>query len=387
VRILPRALLALTVTVTSIAATATGAAASSGGHPPADGPGTPTNPVVVASAEAGKRAFFGDMIKLHNGRLLVAYRESVAHINQDGRIMVVESADRGRTWSTPRVAIDTPIDDRDPKLMQTRNGAILLSFFRTDWTGYPPGPVTLVGTFVARSTDNGSSWSEPVEVGTAMEGPSTVVVGAYYAGHAATHGPITELPNGELLVPLYGRLPEGGTQPATVVRSRDGGRTWPKETESVIGRAADLDFQEPNLSLLRNGTILAILRTSLNIAYVSWSRDLGRTWTTPVSTGLPASSHHQLVLHNGDVLLTYGDLSGTFGPGRPTAGRILKHPERSIDARKDILIYDAAIHGPATTDQANPSSVELRPGHFFTITSDPHIAAIVGIYTDQRDYV
>lgn len=131
---------------------------------------------------------------------------------------------------------------------------------------------------------------------------------------------------------------------------------------------------------------LSVLRTSINIAYVSWSRDLGRTWSTPVSTGLPASSHHQLVLHNGDVLLTYGDLSGRFGPGRPTAGRILEHPERSIDARKDVLIYDAAINGPATTDQANPSSVELRPGRYFTITSDPHIAAIVGVYTDKRDH-
>jgi hypothetical protein len=30
--------------------------------------------------------------------------------------------------------------------------------------------------------------------------------------------------------------------------------------------------------------------------------------------------------------------------------------------------------------------VELRPGRYFTITSDPHIAAIVGIYTDRRDY-
>src|SRR5690349_16807834 len=140
-RILRHALLALTVIATALSATPAAAHAA--------GSGTPTDPVVVATAESGKRAFFGDIIKLHNGRLLAAYRESVAHINQDGRIMVVESRDQGHTWSAPRLAIDTAIDDRDPKLMQTRSGAILLSFFRTDWTGYPPGPVTLVGTFVA----------------------------------------------------------------------------------------------------------------------------------------------------------------------------------------------------------------------------------------------
>lgn len=350
-------------------------------------PGTPTDPVIVATAENGKRAFFGDMIKLHDGRLLVAYRESVAHINQDGRIMVVQSTDQGHTWSTPRLAIDTPIDDRDPKLVQTRDGTVLLSLFRTDWTGYPAGPATIVGTFVTRSTDGGASWSDLVKVGTAMDGPSDIVVGAYYAGHAATHGPIIELPNGDLLAPLYGRLPEGGTGPATVVRSTDGGRSWPKENESVIGKAANFDFQEPNLSLLKDGSILSIIRTSINIAYVSWSYDLGHTWTTPVSTGVPASSHHQLVLRNGDVLFTYGDLSGAFGRGRPTVGRILQHPERDITAQRDVLIYDAAIHGPATSDQANPSSVELRPGRFFTITSDPHIAAIVGVYTKTGDYL
>jgi hypothetical protein len=378
-RALRRALVALTVPIAALAATPAAAGA-------APGPGTPTDPVIVAPAESGKRAFFGDMVKLRDGRLLVAYRESVAHIDQDGRIMVVQSRDQGHTWSRPRVAIDTPIDDRDPKLMQMRDGTVLMNFFRTDWTGYPTSPVTLVGTFVTRSRDNGATWTEPNEVGTAMEGPSDVVVGAYYAGHAATHGPILELPNHDLLVPLYGKLPEGGTGPATVVRSTDGGRTWPKENESVIGKAGTFDFQEPNLSLLKDGSLLSIIRTSINIAYLSRSYDRGRTWTTPVSTGLPASSHHQLVLKNGDVLLTYGDLSGTFGPGRPTVGRILEHPERNVDAKRDILIYDAAIHGPATTDQANPSSVELRPGRFFTITSDPHLAAIVGVYTEKRDY-
>lgn len=372
----------LAVVVAALVAAPAGAVAAA-----APTAGTPQNPVIVATAVSGKQAFFGDMAKLHDGRLLVAYRESVAHINQDGRIMVVESTDQGHTWSTPRLAIDTPVDDRDPKVMQMSDGTILLSFFRTDWTGYPAGPATILGTFVIRSVDGGVSWSAPTKVGTAMDGPSSVVVGAYYAGLAASHAPILELPNGDLLVALYGRLPEGGTGPATVVRSTDGGLTWSKDNESVIGKSADFDFQEPNLSLLKDGSILSILRTSINIAYVSWSHDLGHTWSTPVTTGVPASSHHQLVLRNGDVLFTYGDLSGQFGPGRPTVGRILQHPEQGIDAHHDVLIYNAAIHGPATSDQANPSSVELRPGQFFTISSDPYLAAIVGVYTQTPDYL
>jgi hypothetical protein len=380
-----RAFIALVAPIAALAAARPRALAS---VPVSDtSPGTPTNPVIVAEAGNGKRAFFGDMIELHDGRLLVAYRESAAHINQDGRIMVVWSSDRGRTWTSPVLAVDTSIDDRDPKLVQLRDGTVLMNFFRTDWTGYPAGPATLVGTFVVRSTDCGRSWSDPVKVGTAMDGPSEVIVGAYYAGHAATHGPILELPGGDLLVPLYGTLPEGGTGPATVVRSTDGGRTWPKENESVIGKAADFDFQEPNLTLLKSGSLISIIRTSVNIAYVSWSHDRGRTWTAPVTTGVRASSHHQLLLHNGDILFTYGDLSGIFGAGRPTVGRIIRHPERAVTAPRDILIYDAAVHGAPTSDQANPSSVELRPGRFLTITSDPYLAAIVGVYTRTADYL
>jgi hypothetical protein len=332
-------------------------------------------------------AFFPDMIKLDDGRLLVGYRDSVSHIAQDGRILVVESSDDGRTWSAPRVAVDTAIDDRDPKLVQLRDGTILMNFFRTDWTGYPGKPATLVGTFVARSTDGGATWSEPVQVGTAMSGPSDVIVGAYYAGHAATHGPIVELPDGDLLVPLYGRLPEGGSGPATVVRSTDGGLTWPKEGEAFIGRTAGLDYQEPNLSVLRDGTLLSILRTSRNIAYLSWSDDGGRSWSTPVDSGLPASSHHQLSLRGGSILFTYGDPGRKINSGRPTLGRILRHPERGIGDEKEILIYDAAIHGAPTFDQANPSSVALSPARFFTVTSDPYLKSIVGVYTGVTEYV
>lgn len=148
-----------------------------------------------------------------------------------------------------------------------------------------------------------------------------------------------------------------------------------------------LELQEPNLTVLRGGLIVAIIRTSTNSAHISWSRDQGHTWTRPRDTGLPASSHHQLLTRHGDILLTYGDLSGQFGPGRPTVGRLLKRPDEGVEANRDVLLYDAARNGPPTADQANPSSVELRPGHYFTVTSDPHLAAVVGVWSRRHDYL
>jgi hypothetical protein len=68
--------------------------------------------VVVATAETGKRAFFADLVRLHDGRLLAAYREGAQHTGQDGRILGVQSDDGGHIWSTPRVIMDSPLDDR-----------------------------------------------------------------------------------------------------------------------------------------------------------------------------------------------------------------------------------------------------------------------------------
>ncbi len=344
-------------------------------------------PVVVASAPAGRRAYFADMIRLQDGRLLVAYREGSGHISQDGRLMTVVSADEGRTWSAPRVALDAAVDDRDPKLVQLRDGTVLMNFFRTDWTGYPKGKATLIGTFVSRSTDGGTTWSSPVQVGSAMNERRGIAWKIYNAGLAASHGPIVELPDGDLLVPLYGVMPDGVDCPASVVRSTDGGLTWPASGESFIGRHMGLELQEPNLTVLRHGLVVAIIRTSTVSAHISWSRDGGRTWSLPRDTGLKASSHHQLLTRSGDILLTYGDKSGQFGPGRPTVGRLLQHPESGVDAKRDVLLYDAARNGPATDDQANPSSVELSPNRFFTVTSDPHLASVVGVWSDRVDYV
>jgi hypothetical protein len=340
--------------------------------------------VVVARAADGKRAYFPGLTKLADGTLVAAYREGAGHIGQDGRLLVTESTDSGRTWSTPRVAVDSDYDERDPKLMVTRSGVILMSYFVTDWT--EPGPYTIRGTHVVRSLDGGRTWSEPIKVGSAMD-CGCGVPGYYYAGLNASHGEAVELPDGDLLLPLYGSLPDGTSQ-ATVVRSTDGGLTWPKESEVLLGRDSAFAYQEPTLTPLKSGELIVLLRTSINIAYLSRSKDFGRTWTAPERTGIPASSHHLLTLANGEVLLTYGDLSKRFSPGRPTVGRVVHDPEGSwavSDLPEPRLLYDSSTAG-VTADQANPASVEVSPGRFLTLTYDHHRAMLVGVFTDRADY-
>jgi hypothetical protein len=96
---------------------------------------------------------------------------------------------------------------------------------------------------------------------------------------------------------------------------------------------------------------------------------------------MPASSHHALRLSTGEVLVTYGDLAPRFSVHRETVGRLVRHPEDTWDGYGDVQLYDSG-----DPDQANPSSVELEPGHFLTLGFDVGAATVVGVFTERDDY-
>ncbi len=327
--------------------------------------------ITVARAEPGRLAHFPDIVKLTDGRLLATYREGEGHVRSDGRILVVESADGGETWAQPRVAVDGPWDDRDPKLVRLADGTVVLSYFVIDWSTQPRH--TVHGTHVRRSTDGGRTWSEPAVVGTAMSGDGLTA-------WACSHGAAAELDGGDLLLPLYGKRPGDTWQRATVVRSRDGGRTWPAGGEVLLAAAEGVHFQEPTLTVI-DGQVVALIRTTVGHAYLSRSTDGGRSWTTPEPTDMPASSHHALPLSTGEVLITYGDLSERFSPHRETVGRLVTRPWETWDGYADVQLYDSGH-----PDQANPSSVEVAPGRFLTLGFDVRAATVVGVFSSRADY-
>ncbi|MEU8821126.1 sialidase family protein [Actinoplanes sp. NPDC048796] len=331
--------------------------------------------ITVARAEPGLLPHFPDVVRLADGRLLAAWRESTGHVKADGRIRLAESDDNGKTWSAPRTAVDGPFDDRDPKLAVLRDGTVLLSYFVIEWT--EPWHTTH-GTWVHRSTDNGETWGEPILVGTAMALPEQERRAS--KTFSASHGAAAELPSGDLLFPLYGRLPGEAWMRATVVRSTDGGRTWPAESEILLAAADGVHFQEPTLTVL-DDRVIVLIRTTVGHAYLAESTDDGHTWSIAQPTDMPASSHHALRLSTGEVLVTYGDLKPRFSEHRDTVGRLVRDPEKGWDGYEDVQLYDSGH-----SDQANPSSVELEPGRFLTLGFDVRAATVVGIFTETKDY-
>lgn len=315
-------------------------------------PGVPD--VIVARRSADRNTYFPTVERLRNGHLLVVFYDSPEHVSPQGRISLVKSLDGGRTWSAPSVVVDSSLDDRDPSVMQTRRGTLLLSYFSASVSGDGAGRT---GVYVARSDDEGVTWSAPVKIETTLAG-------------GATTAKIAELGNGDLLLPLYGATSRYAR--SAVVRSADDGLTWPAATEVVIRSSSLLDLVEPALVELDDTRLMMLMRTERSsfVAMVSHSPDAGLTWTEPVSTGIKALASDVLRLpagpRRGSVVHTWGDWSSRYGDSRATLVQI-------IDAsRATSLRYGTPhlVYNSHCDDASSPSSVVLGDGRLFTVFYD-----------------
>ncbi len=246
--------------------------------------------VTVCNDAGGPGAYeaFPDVCMTEDGELLCVFYAGYGHVSfprddlpNGGFIGMVRSDDYGKTWSDAEVAVDTPIDDRDPSIAQLSNGDLLLTYMTYVKERRPTHEV-----FTARSTDGGETWGEPRRV----ELP-------WNRGQAVSE-PVTELEDGTLLLPVYGsHTTEDGTEhPCAVLRSTDGGRTWPEMT--VLQPEGNEKFQEPTIEPLPDGRTYMLIRP---LMHFSESTDGGVTWTQPEPLGM-AGQAAQMLLTSEEVL-------------------------------------------------------------------------------------
>ena len=132
-----------------------------------------------------------------------------------------------------------------------------------------------------------------------------------------------QLPNGDLLASMQGVF-KGDTKGRTsLCVSSDRGHTW-RYYSSVAYNPVDpnpdlpghyLGYAESTIEMLKNGQMICVMRTQYSHLpgeyrplHVSWSDDLGKTWTKPVETNphLMNICPELAVLDNGVVALQYG---------------------------------------------------------------------------------
>lgn len=327
--------------------------------------------------------YFGwpTIARCHNGDLVVVasgFRNQ--HVDPFGRTVLLRSYDEGRTWTTPQVINDLPIDDRDAGIVNLGGGRLLVSWFTSDTTRYAVAtqyeemgdPEAVghyragfrrltranldhwLGSWTRLSEDNGATWSEPLHV------PVT-----------APHGPIY-LPEEDALLYLGKLFTHERRKEIQALRSEDRGHTWHYlGTVPLHPQTVPEHYHEPHVVALSDGRLLGLIRiqehgeaptlADTGIPHFSMgqtiSEDGGRTWTTVEPLGFHGSPPH-VIRHSSDALVAvYGYRLAPYG-------------ERAMVSYDDGASWEAGYvlrdDGP-DGDLGYPASVELSDGSLLTV--------------------
>ncbi|HEY1375476.1 MAG TPA: exo-alpha-sialidase [Gemmataceae bacterium] len=255
--------------------------------------------VIVTGQAAGGYAAFPDVCRTKSGDLLCVFYSGGGHVTlpskdwpNGGRIMAVRSTDDGATWSEPAVLFDTPYDDRDPHVAALRDGTLICSWFVTPGKGQPPPGGKPHAVYLARSADQGKTWSEPAEL--KIDAPEWFACSA----------PVRELADGSLIVGLYTETEKGKRAYGATVRSTDGGTTWGDLARIGDTSGVYLDA-ETDVVQLQDKSLLAALRSSKVDLHFANSSDGGKSWGPVRSSGFKGHSPHFLRHSSGAILLSH----------------------------------------------------------------------------------
>ena len=222
--------------------------------------------VVIAGGPEKRHRSRAGLQLLPSGELYVAYRIGWSMFDiPHGGVVGTWSKDGGHTWEEPQPLIAEPGWDwfGALRLLQLTDGTLLMLLGKTRWgTGH-------FFTFATLSRDGGRSWEEM--------GQDIKVYGDWSEpyGSGITQG----LSDGRLMMGFQGAHEKDTASMVGVAYSSDEGKTWSDLV--IVASDPELYFRETELLRLRDGRILAAIRTDKPPyqSYQSYSADEGRTWT------------------------------------------------------------------------------------------------------------
>lgn len=208
------------------------------------------------------------------------------------RISAKTSGDRGHSWSDRFVLQENTgrLNVKHPNLLRLPSSEVL--FFYTEWNSR-----TNRAVLFRRSLDDCKTWGPPQRLS-----PTNRITNI-------NNDHVLRLRTGRIVLPAFSSpsvWDRGDHWQAFCYFSDDEGRTWQSSTErmDLPGRGAE----EPSIAELKDGSLLAVLRTSLGKIHTARSTNSGATWSKPVPTKLPSPAAPPLLKRipsTGDLLLIW----------------------------------------------------------------------------------
>lgn len=296
-----------------------------------------------------------------------------AHVCPFGQVAGMTSRDDGKTWTYPRVLLDSATDDRDSGVLETAKGSLIVStftslayepFLKSHLAGKKSNFIAEarlaawqaaharlndeerkaeLGEWIIRSTDGGKTWSNRIP--TIVNSP---------------HGPI-QLKDGRLL--YAGKQLWTQDKKVGVCESKDDGLTWQwlAEIPTRTGDDAKDSYHELHAIEAADGTLIAQIRNhsaaNKGETLQTESRDGGKTWSEPHSIGVWGLPSHLLKLRDGRLVMTYGHR-------RPPFGNQARLSTDNGNTWGEAIILSGDGKGG---DLGYPSTVELADGTLLTV--------------------
>ena len=252
------------------------------------------------------------------GTLIAAFdlrHASAVDLPGDIDVAIMRSFDQGTTWTQVERVMDFDKNVPgangngigDPTILVDRvTGAIFISalWVRGDrGAAGPPIPNEMAGQFMMiKSTDDGATWSVPVNLTSQVQDPAWGVA-------VALKGPGSglQLRDGTLVIPTYHKTyPSARAGQSAFIWSRDHGTTWKRAAPVTVGPARTSEAQ---IAELEDGSLLMSIRDhgpkKLRAwAQYSWTGDIAKgQWSVPWSVVPDPVCMASLIRHPSGPLL------------------------------------------------------------------------------------
>lgn len=260
-------------------------------------------------------AYFPSVVVMDNQELLATLVLGEAFESVNLRTHLARSRDNGETWQMEGPvypATNDRLTSDSSRLTSLPGGEMVLFMLRADRTNHQneglTNPETLgfvpVEPLLFRSKDYGHSWSGPETICPPLIGPAFEIC-----------CPIIPLTDGRWILPTQtwpgwnGENPNGIKMVAFV--SRDRGRTWPEYLNVMSEPGNPVYFWESKIVEFPDRLLLAVAWVYNNHLHqdrpnhYAISRDGGKTWSNPASTGLFGQTLTPFILEDGRLLNVY----------------------------------------------------------------------------------